>query len=82
MVRIAIQTDVDYAKKIGRVLDSGLKLGCDVPSTNPPIHLWLEIPHVLRVLSRHNVFPPRWQKPVCTKLFLSIHMDRSAFHPS
>ena len=40
VVRIAIQTDVDYAKKIGLVLDSGLKLGCDVPSTNPPIHLW------------------------------------------
>ena len=37
--RMAIQTDVDYAKQIGLVLDSGINLGCDVPSTNPPIHL-------------------------------------------
>ena len=29
-----------------------------------------------------NFFPPRWQKPVCTQLFSSIHMYRSAFHPS
>ena len=36
---MAIKTD--HAKGLGLALDSGSKLGCDVPGTNPPIHLWL-----------------------------------------
>ena len=37
---------------------------------------------VADLLTRHNVFPSIWQKPVCPQLFSSIHMYRSAFHPS
>ena len=38
---MAITTDGNHAKRLALALDSGLKLVCDVPSTNPPIHLYL-----------------------------------------
>ena len=37
---MAIKTDENHAKGFGLALDSGSKLGCDVPSANPTIHLW------------------------------------------
>ena len=37
-----IKTNENHAKRFGLALDSGSKLGCDVPTTNPPIHLWRE----------------------------------------
>ena len=38
---MAIKTDENHAKRFGLALEPGSKLGCDVPGTNPPIHLWL-----------------------------------------
>ena len=37
--RMAIKTDENQAKSFHLALDSGSKLGCDVPSTDPPIHV-------------------------------------------
>ena len=32
----------NHAKRFGLALDSGSKMGCDVPSTHLPIHLWID----------------------------------------
>ena len=37
--RMAIKTGENPAKGFGFASDSSSKLGCDVPSTHPPIHL-------------------------------------------
>ena len=38
---MAIKTDENHAKRFGLALNLGSKLVCDVPSTNPPIHLYI-----------------------------------------
>ena len=44
----------NHAKRFSLALDSGSKLGCDVPSAYPPIHLWLEVRMWERVGAREG----------------------------
>ena len=54
---MAINTDENHATRFSLSLDSGLKLGCDVPSTNPPIHLWVGVEKI-KALSILNITSP------------------------
>ena len=38
---VMMKTLKNHAKKFGLALNSSLKVVCDAPSTNPPVHLYL-----------------------------------------